>query len=386
MNIILTGIDGYLGWPTSLKLSKAFPEARIVGIDHFGRRKWVEECGSVSALPVAEMQERISVARERGFSNIDFIEGDLTDSDFVYQILRVFTPEVIVHVAAQPSAPYSQINGERANYTQFNNNQATRNLLWGLKETGLLDTHFIETTTTGVYGAPNFRIPEGFIEVRVGDKNDVILYPGMAGSWYHMSKSTDINNLYLANKQWNLAITDLRTAIIYGTGTKETSLDPVLSTRFDFDFFFGVVGHRFCAMALTDYFLPVYGKGEQGKPFIALEDAANSIVAAVKSRPDGKFNVYNQCTDCVSIVDLANVIKDAAIDIGMKAEVKHIPNPREEKETHRMEIDNQGFLGLMGQPEYRVDATIKSILQSLMPYREIIETYKDRFLPDELKD
>ena len=238
MNILLTGVDGYLGWPTALRLSKEFPEARIVSVDNLSRRKWVMECGGISALPVAEMTRRIAAARENGFTNIDFIEGNLVDKDFVYQILQVFMPDVIVHLAAQPSAPYSHINGERANFTQFNNNQATRNLLWGLKENGLLETHFIETTTTGVYGAPKIKIPEGFITVRIGDGEDVIPYPGMATSWYHMSKSTDINNLYLANRLWNLSITDLRTAIIYGTETRDTVLDPNLCTRFDFDFYF----------------------------------------------------------------------------------------------------------------------------------------------------
>ena len=79
--------------------------------------------------------------------NISFIQGDLVDRNFVNQIISTYKPEVIVHLAAQPSAPYSHINGEKANFTQFNNNQSTRNLIWSLKESNLLDTHFIETTT-----------------------------------------------------------------------------------------------------------------------------------------------------------------------------------------------------------------------------------------------
>ncbi|MFC1866663.1 NAD-dependent epimerase/dehydratase family protein [Thermodesulfobacteriota bacterium] len=385
MNILLTGIDGYLGWPTALKLSKEFPDARIVGIDNLARRKWVMECGSISAIPVPEMDKRIAIARENGFTNIDFVKGDLVDRDFVYQTLRIFMPEVVIHVAAQPSAPYSHINGERANFTQFNNNQSTRNLLWGLKETGLTDTHFIETTTTGVYGAPNFKIPEGFIDVQVGKDKDRIPYPGMAGSWYHMSKATDINNLYLANKLWNFSITDLRTAIIYGAQTEETSLDPLLSTRFDFDFFFGVVIHRFCAMVLTGYPLMVYGKGEQKKPVISLEDATSSVVAAVRSKQKGKFKVYNQCTETVSIINLAAAIKNAAEKIGIDAVLKNIPNPRVEKEDHKMEIANEGFLGLIGNPKQTVETGMRPILNILTPFRDTIVNYKDRFLPDELK-
>lgn len=148
MNILLTGIDGYMGWPAALKLSKEMPEARIVGVDNIGRRRWVQECGSTTAIPILTMDERVALARNLGFSNICFIECDLTDKDSVNQLFDLYRFNVVLHVAAQPSAPYSQINGKLANYTQLNNNQSTRNLLWAIREKGLEKTcHFIETTT-----------------------------------------------------------------------------------------------------------------------------------------------------------------------------------------------------------------------------------------------
>jgi len=87
--------------------------------------------GATSATPVASIDERLDAAREEvhGLDNISFVEGDLVEKSFVDELLQVHEPETIVHAAAQPSAPYSQINGERANYTQHNNMQATRNLL-----------------------------------------------------------------------------------------------------------------------------------------------------------------------------------------------------------------------------------------------------------------
>ena len=42
MTILVTGADGYMGWPLMLKLAKELPDERIVGIDNFARRKWVE--------------------------------------------------------------------------------------------------------------------------------------------------------------------------------------------------------------------------------------------------------------------------------------------------------------------------------------------------------
>lgn len=381
MILLLTGIDGYVGWPTALRLSKEFPEARIIGIDNMARRRWVEEVGSVSAIPIAHMDERILAAKERGFPNVSFIEGDLTNRDFVYQIFGTYKFDVILHIAAQPSAPYSQINGERANYTQFNNNQSTRNLLWAVREHKLEERcHFIETTTTGVYGAPEFKIPEGFVVAENEGERDLIPLSNMAGSWYHMSKSNDINNLWLANKLWSLSITDLRTAIVYGVETEETKLDKRLATRFDFDFFFGIVVNRFCAMVLAEYPITIYGKGEQKKPIISLEDCVESIVNAVRLKPAGEFKVYNQVTEVASIIHVAQSVVKAARDLGMDGDIKHIPNPRVEKEEHQMSIDTKNFSTLLKEQKWQISSGSYHILRSLLEHQDLILQYRDRFL------
>ena len=381
MNILLTGIDGYVGWPTALKLSKEFPDARIMGIDNLARRKWVEECGAITAIPIQSMEARIQTAKQKGFVNISFIQGDLVDRDFVNEMISLFKPEIVIHVAAQPSAPYSHINGEKANYTQFNNNQATRNLLWGIKEANLVsECSFIETTTMGVYGAPVFEIPEGFLSIEQSTGKDTIPYPGMAGSWYHMSKSNDVNNLYLANKMWGLSIIDLRMAIVYGTETEETALAPGLATRFDFDFYFGVVGNRFCAMALTGHPITIYGKGEQRKPQISLEDCVCSIVNAAKLQVNGKFEIYNQATEAPSIKRIAESVKKAGKRLELHVEIEHIPNPRVEKEEHKMVINTDKFQKLLGKPKYDIGSGIYQTINSLLPYKDLIAQYKDRFL------
>lgn len=385
MNILLTGIDGYVGWPTALRLAKHFPEARIIGVDNLARRRWVAECGSVSAIPIADMETRLKVAKAKGYKNISFIEGDLTDWSFVESLYSIYSPEVVIHLAAQPSAPYSQVNAQLASFTQFNNNQSTRNLLWGLHTCGLKQTHFIETTTMGVYGTPEFEIPEGFFTVEHRGRSDTIPFPNMAGSWYHVSKSNDINNLWLASRQFGLSVTDFRMAIIYGTSTEETREDPALATRFDFDYYFGVVGNRFCAQAVTNYPLTIYGKGLQRKPMISLEDAVHSLVKAVQRGPQPGYHVYNQVNKPVAIVELAHAIRDAAKDLGFAVEVKHFPNPRMEKEEHLMTVDNRKFLELLGKKPVGLEEGHRQILQELLPYRETLLAYKDRFLPDILK-
>lgn len=389
MTFLVTGADGYLGWPTSLRIANR-TEDRVILVDNFGRREWVNEIGSVSATPIEDIETRIEAAEEvHGLTNLSFVEGDLTDRSFVDELLQVHEPETIVHTAAQPSAPYSQINGERANYTQHNNMQATRNLVWGLEENDLSDTHFIETTTTGVYGAPEFPIPEGGAMMENQGERDEVPFPAMAGSWYHLTKSHDAANLRLANKQFDIPISDVRTAITYGTGVEETQADERLATRFDFDYYFGVVAHRFVAQAIAGYPITVYGKGEQRKPFIALEDAVEGLARLAlidtEERPDDHV-VYNQVTRAISIVEMGNTIADVANEFGYGTEVEHFENPRDEDETHKMEIENDRYANLIGGQSVTFSEGVDEIFATLTDYEDRIASYEDRFLPGVLED
>ncbi|MHB9287890.1 NAD-dependent epimerase/dehydratase family protein [Halobacteriales archaeon Cl-PHB] len=389
MTIMVTGGDGYIGWPTALRIADRTDE-RVLLVDNFARREWVEEVGSVSATPVYGIETRIEAAEETlGLTNLSFVEGDLVEKDFVDELLAVHEPSAIVHAAAQPSAPYSQINGERANYTQHNNLQATRNLLWGLEEHDLTDTHFVETTTTGVYGAPEFPIPEGGATMENQGEADDVPFPAMAGSWYHLTKSHDAANMRLAHSQFGMPVSDVRTAITYGTETAETREDDRLKTRFDFDYYFGTVGHRFCAQAVAGYPVTVYGKGEQRKPFISLEDAVEGLAQLAVMDPDDRPDdhvVYNQVTRAISIVEVAETIADVGDDYDLDVAVEHFENPRDEDETHKMEIENDRYESLIDGQAQTFAEGVDDILASLTTYAGTIEAHEDRFLPGVLEE
>jgi len=260
---------------------------------------------------------------------------------------------------------------------------STLNLLWALKENSLLETHFIAATTTGVYGSPEYPIPEGFYEVHYKGGKDIVPHPHMAGSFYHMSKCNDINHMWLAHKQWGLNVSDVRVGIVTGATTEEAN--GKFATRLDFDYYFGVVTHRFCAQALIGYPITVYGKGLQGKPFVTLEDCVKSFVELVKRGEKG-YRVYNQTLGAVKIIELAEMIKDIIIEeVGHEVEIKHIPNPRVEKEEHEMVIENENFRKLVGKPQNLKDA-LRDVITAIKHRKEIIEAYKDRFLPKFLLD
>jgi len=380
MTVLLTGADGYLGWPTALRLADRLDE-RIVCVDNFARREWVAESGSVSATRVEEPEERFE-----SVENLSLIEGDLAERDFVLQLLETYEPHTVLHTASQPSAPYSSINGERALYTQRNNISMNLNLLHGLAECGLDDTHFIETTTTGIYGAPHFPIPEGGLSVDRKGGSDEVPFPAMGGSWYHQTKSFDAANMRLAQSQFEFPMSEVRTAIVYGTETEET-LAHDSPTRFDFDYYFGTVVNRFCAQAVAGYPITVYGKGEQRKPMVSLEDTVESLVRLVERGHDGEeIDIYNQVTRPVAIVELAETIAEVGDEFELDAEVKHYENPRNEDEEHKMEMENSAFLDLVGGQRQSLEEGIRDVLGTLVDEQDRIAAHEDRFLPGGLTD
>ena len=72
MKILLTGIDGYCGWPLALSISKKIKSSKIIGVDNLSRRKWVNESMSNSAISIKSIQKRIKTAKKFGFKNIQF--------------------------------------------------------------------------------------------------------------------------------------------------------------------------------------------------------------------------------------------------------------------------------------------------------------------------
>ena len=307
MKILITGVDGYTGWPLALAISKRFKNSKIIGVDNLQRRRWVSNVNSASAVPIKSIKQRLITAKKFGFKNISFIKGDLTNSKFTENLFKKNKFNVVIHLAAQPSAPYAGANLKNSKYTQINNSISTLNIIWAIKKFGK-NIKFINTSTTGVYGQPNFKIPEGFIKAKNYNNSDIIPLSHLGGSWYHITKSNDLNNLYLANKLWNLKVIDLRTSIVYGTETEDTRLHSDLSTRFDFDYNFGVVINRFCAMAAINHDLTVYGKGILKRPFISLVDFVQSIVNLINYNQKKSFEVFNQTTELLGIKYIGKII------------------------------------------------------------------------------
>ena len=179
MKVLITGIDGYSGWPLALHLLARGHD--VSGIDNLVTRKRVKEVGSWSATPIPTMPRRLAAVQELTGKQIRFYKGDLCDYDFVRGVLEKERPDSIVHLAEQRSAPYPMIDVDHAVTTQVENLTGTLHLVYAIKE-ACPDAHLVKMGTMGEYGTPNTDIPEGFFEVEFHGRKDYLPYPRNAGS------------------------------------------------------------------------------------------------------------------------------------------------------------------------------------------------------------
>ena len=376
MNVLILGMDGYIGW--ALAQRQLYLGNRVIGIDNFSRRKNVSEMGSDSAIPIARMSQRIPELKKIYGDKIEFYEGDLTDARFTDDIVKKSSPEAIVHLAEQPSAPYSMIDQEHCIYTHQNNVIGNLNLIYAMKNYAP-DAHLVKLGTLGEYGYdPGFEIPEGFFEIEYRGKKATVPYPKMAGSWYHWTKVHDSNNIMFACKIWGLKSTDIMQGIVYGTRLKDIPSRIYQSTRFDFDEAFGTVVNRFCIQAVIGHNLTIYGKGRQTRGFLALEDSVQCISLLIEKPPqDENYRVVNQFDEPYEITDLAKRVKKIGDEKGLDVNLESVENPRVEKEIHYYKADHKKLADLGFKATRSINEEIDMILDDLLSHKERIKKYED---------
>ena len=247
MNVMIMGMDGYLGWTLSMYLADR--GHNVCGIDNMLRRKMVAEIGSQSATPIKPMKERVEAYKKVSGNDLTFYAGDLTETSFVDLAIKKEQPDCIVQLGQIPSAPYSMIDAQHCNFVQHNNIIGQNNIMFSIKD-HVPDCHLLKLGTMGEYGTPNVDIPEGFFEIEYRGRKDKLPFPRQPGSWYHLTKVHDTWNLMFANKIWGIRATDVMQGVVHGLSTPQIVNDDLL-TRFDFDEVFGTAINRFCAQAVV---------------------------------------------------------------------------------------------------------------------------------------
>ena len=375
MKVFIAGVDGYLGWPLAQTLARRGHE--VAGCDLGLRRQWVEEMGSLSAIPIATMDERAAAFREHFGRPLQYWDADLRDYSAVESMFTSFAPDAIVHLGECPSAPYSMIDVEHTTFVQSNAIVGTINILYAMRDT-CPSAHLVKLGTMGEYWTPNLDIPEGFFEIEYRGRTDTLPFPRQAGSWYHQSKVHDSNNVMFACRVWGLSSTDIMQGVVFGTRIEGMGEDARLSTRLDFDQAFGTAVNRFCCQAIIRHPLTLFGQGGQRRGFLPLRDSMQCLTLAIENPAGaGEYRVFNQFEEVYAVDELAEKVRSAGSQLGLEVEVQRIENPRKEAEEHYYNPDHAHLLELGYRPTQDVAGELVVMLNDLLPHRQRIETKRD---------
>lgn len=367
--ILILGADGYIGWNLMLYLA-TLNANDVYGVDNFSRRKIVKEVKSDSLIPIESMRKRIKRSK---LINLHFKKLDITNYKKLKKYIQKIQPEVIINLAQMPSAPYSMMSAKHATWTTNNNVIGNLNLLWIMKEV-CPDAHLIKMGTMGEYGTPNIEIPEGHFTIKYKGRIDTLPFPKQAGSFYHWAKVAETQHTEFACKMWGLKATDMMQGIVYGIGYRH------FLSRFDYDGVFGTALNRFIVQTIANEPMTLYGLGEQKRGFIHILDALKCFGLYINNPPkDGEYRVFNQlCEQGKTLKQLARMVKKVGKQNGYNPQIKHIDNPRIEKEKHFYKV-NASKIKKLGLKPYDMKKEIDDTFCILSKYKDRVK--KDVLLP-----
>jgi UDP-sulfoquinovose synthase len=343
-------------------------------IDNYLRRQIATETDSEPLIHNPNLGERARIFEAHTGCRIRITIGDCADYNVLSRMFAEAKPHAVVHYAEQPSAPYSMIGREQAQRTLRNNLDVTFNCIWAVMEHAP-ECHIIKLGTMGEYGTPNIDIEEGWIEIEHKGRKDKFLFPRAAGSLYHTTKVLDTDLLWFYVRLYGVRVTDLMQGPVYGLSTPETDLDERLLPNFHYDDIFGTVVNRFLVQAAAGVPLTVYGRGEQIRGYLNLNDTLQCVeLAAVNPPENGQLRILNQFTETFSVNQLAERVQRAGRRLGLEVEVESVANPRKEKEEHYYNPVHTGLLQLGLRPHYLTDDVMSGMLEKVIAHKKHIDT------------
>jgi UDP-sulfoquinovose synthase len=361
MRVLILGGDGYLGWPTAMHLSGCGHDVALA--DSYFRREACLKKDLPPLYPTPGLHERAALWKDRNGGTIDVHVGDVVNYQFLSELFKDFQPEVVIHYAEQPSAPYSMLGHGEALFTLQNNLSSTLNMVYAVHEHAP-DCHIIKLGTMGEYGTPNIDIEEGWLDIEHKGRKGRFLFPRQAGSLYHTTKIQDTDLLWFYVRTWGLRVTDLMQGPVYGMFTEEMGEDERLTPHFNYDEVFGTVLNRFLVQAVAGVPLTVYGKGGQTRGYLNIKDTMQCLRLAVDNPAnEGELRIFNQFTETFSVNDLAERVQAASDSIGLAVDIQNLPNPRVEAEEHYYNPAHHGLLELGLEPHLLTETVLCEILE-----------------------
>ena len=243
MKIIVTGGAGFIGGNFIHHMVNKYPEYQIVNLD------LLTYAGNLETLKPVENKP-----------NYKFVKGDIADRKFVFDLFEKEKPDIVVNFAAESHVDRSVVDPESFVRT---NVMGTTTLLDACRTYGIKRYH--QVSTDEVYGDLPLDRPDLFFTEET---------PIHTSSPYSSSKAAAPLVVLAYHRTYDLPVTISRCSNNYGPYHFPEKLIPLM-----------------IANALNDKPLPVYGKGENVRDWLYVEDHAKAIDAVLERGRIGE--VYN---------------------------------------------------------------------------------------------
>ena len=268
VNILVTGGAGFIGCALSNKLA--------------------DNVGKFLVLDCLHPQVHKNRSRPKDLhEKAELVEGDITDSAVWDSLLKRFKPDIVFHLAAETGTGQSLTEANRHGLT---NVVGTTCMTDALTRHRIKVEQMVLTSSRAIYGEGAWTSPTG-ITTYPGQRTRAQLdkkqwdFPNIV-SVASSSDNThpDPTSIYGATKlaqehilkAWALAfqipLTILRLQNVYGRGQSLTNS------------YTGIVA-LFSRIAKEGKSIPLYEDGQCTRDFVNIDDVANSLVAAIQSKP-----------------------------------------------------------------------------------------------------
>lgn len=368
--IMILGADGYLGWPCCMYFAEK--GYNVFAVDNYDKRMLISQNNLKQLYKTPKLDERVALYNSSNDNKIHYKIIDVKEKEFRNYFKEVI-PDTVIHLAEQPSAPYSMLGYKEAKYTIENNILTTLNIADSILNHNK-ECHLVKLGTMGEYGTPNIDIEEGFIEVNHKNRKDTFLFPRQANSLYHTSKIMDTDLLWFYTRSYGLKVTDLMQGPVYGLLDLSDQND-ILNTCFNYDEYFGTVINRFILQALIDHPLTIYGEGNQTRGIIHIDDSIKCMHLSELNPPkSGEMNIYNQISETMSINQIAKHVSEYfKIKFNKEVSIKFFDNPRIEKNNHYYNPTYSKLNDLGFEPQLLSLESIDHIVKKLLKYKNLID-------------
>lgn len=311
MKIIVTGGAGFIGGNFVHLMVNKYPEYQIICLDK------LTYAGNLETLePVMDKK------------NFKFVKGDIADRDFVYKLFEEEKPDMVVNFAAESHVDRSITDPGIFLQTNI---IGTGVLLDACKQYGIQRYH--QVSTDEVYGDLPLDRPELFFTEST---------PLHTSSPYSASKASADLLVLAYHRTFKIPVTISRCSNNYGPYHFPEKLIPLM-----------------IANALNDKPLPVYGKGENVRDWLYVEDHCKAIDLIIhKGRIGEVYNIggHNERTNL-------EVVKTVIRELGKSEDLIVYVTDRPGHDM-RYAIDPTKIHNELGWlPETKFDEGIKKTIQ-----------------------